>query len=207
VIGWARQGIPLRIAEAGVDRYFERYYRKGPRRRPVRIEFCEADVLDAFDQWRRAVGVTTVGPDVEGGPEVEEPPAGARPAKRSLAAHLESLVARLTVLRGSDKAGLAIGRALDEAVRAIDEIRPNAAKARGEAREALLSKLGEIDRALLAAATNALSPDASARIEREARSDMEAFRSRMPAEAFERACRAARDRLVRHHFSLPELEI
>ena len=31
--------------------------RRGPRRRPVRIEFCEADVLDAFDDWRRAVGV------------------------------------------------------------------------------------------------------------------------------------------------------
>ena len=40
----------------GIDRYFERYYAKGPRRRPVRVEFCEADVLDVFDEWRRAVG-------------------------------------------------------------------------------------------------------------------------------------------------------
>ena len=54
---WEAQGIPLKVACAGIDRYFERYYRKGPRRRPVRIEFCEADVLDAFDGWRRAVGV------------------------------------------------------------------------------------------------------------------------------------------------------
>jgi hypothetical protein len=60
VQGWAHQGIPLKVAEAGIDRYFERYYRKGPRRRPVRIEFCEADVLDAFDDWRRAVGVARV---------------------------------------------------------------------------------------------------------------------------------------------------
>ena len=58
VQGWAAQGVPLKVAQAGIDRYFERYYRKGPRRRPVRIEFCEADVLDAFDDWRRAVGVT-----------------------------------------------------------------------------------------------------------------------------------------------------
>ena len=36
VHGWAAQGIPLKVAEAGIDRYFERYYRKGPRRRPVR---------------------------------------------------------------------------------------------------------------------------------------------------------------------------
>jgi hypothetical protein len=206
VIGWARQGIPLRVAEAGVDRYFERYYRKGARRRPVRIEFCEADVLDAFDHWRRAVGVATVAPDVEGGPEVEEP-SGGRPARRSLAAHLESLVARLTVLRGSDKAGHLIGPALDEAVRAIDEIRPAAAKARGEARENLLSRLREVDHGLLAAATTALSAEEFTTIEREALGDVETFRSRMPADAFDRASIAARDRLVRHHFGLPELEL
>ena len=72
--GWANQGIPLKVAEAGIDRYFERYYRKGPRRRPVRIEFCEADVLDAFDDWRRAVGVARVVPD---------PPAGRTSRSRS----------------------------------------------------------------------------------------------------------------------------
>ena len=66
VTGWANQGVPIKIAEAGIDRYFERYYRKGPRRRPVRIEFCEADVLDAFDEWRRAVGVTRVVSDPSG---------------------------------------------------------------------------------------------------------------------------------------------
>jgi hypothetical protein len=206
VIGWAQQGIPLRVAQAGVDRCFERYYRKGPRRRPVRIEFCEADVLDAFDHWRRAVGVATVAPDSEGGPDVEDPPAGMRP-RRSLAGHLESLVARLTVLRGSNKAAASIAAALDEAVRAIDDIRPAAAKARGEVREALLSRLTEIDRGLLSAATGALSAEESAAIEREALGDVEAFRSRMPADAFDRAWRAARDRLVRHHYSLPEIEI
>ena len=56
VSGWAAQGVPLKVAFAGIDRYFERYYRKGPRRRPVRIDFCEADVLDVFDEWRRAIG-------------------------------------------------------------------------------------------------------------------------------------------------------
>src|SRR4029079_19188479 len=52
VSGWAEQGGPLKIVFAGVDRYFERYYRKGPRRRPVKIDFCDADVLDVFDEWR-----------------------------------------------------------------------------------------------------------------------------------------------------------
>src|SRR5688572_16742586 len=62
VCGWAARGVPVSAAQRGIDRYFERYYAKGPRRRPVRIDFCEADVLDVFDEWRRAVGVT-VAPD------------------------------------------------------------------------------------------------------------------------------------------------
>ena len=57
VSGWAAQGVPLKVAFKGIDRYFERYYRKGPRRRPVKIDFCEADVLDVFDEWRRATGL------------------------------------------------------------------------------------------------------------------------------------------------------
>ena len=42
VCGWAAQGIPFKIACQGIDRYFVRYYAKGPRRRPVQIDFCEA---------------------------------------------------------------------------------------------------------------------------------------------------------------------
>ena len=58
VCAWSEHGVPLKVAYRGIDRYFERYYAKGPRRRPVRVEFCEADVLDVFDEWRRAVGVS-----------------------------------------------------------------------------------------------------------------------------------------------------
>ena len=78
VCGWATQGVPLKIAFRGIDQYCERYYAKGPRRRPVRIEFCEADILDLFDGWRRAVGVATAS-----GGAAEEPaakPRASRPA-------------------------------------------------------------------------------------------------------------------------------
>src|SRR6478672_7333926 len=68
VCGWAARGIPLSIAQQGIDRYFERYYAKAtPRRRPVQIQFCEADVLDVFDEWRRAVGVAEASEDGEAG--------------------------------------------------------------------------------------------------------------------------------------------
>jgi hypothetical protein len=65
VRGWASLGVPFKVVCHGIDRYFERYYAKGARRRPVQIDFCEADVLDAFDAWRRAVGLRV--PDGEPG--------------------------------------------------------------------------------------------------------------------------------------------
>src|SRR3970282_2162051 len=90
VCGWATRGVPLKIAQRGIDRYFERYYAKGPRRRPVRVEFCEADVLDFFDEWRRAVGLGSVGSDGSEGAEGSDPgAAGERGRHGSLPAHLE----------------------------------------------------------------------------------------------------------------------
>lgn len=215
VIGWARRGIPLKLAEAGIDRYFERYYRKGPRRRPVRIEFCEADVFDAFDAWRRAVGVAAVAPDAAGGPDVEEPiQASGRSStsakatvdrKRSLASRIEGALARLTVLRGSDKAGPVIGPALDAAVRSLDAIDAEAARARGDAREALLARIAGVEATLVAAAAAAVSEAQRAAFEKEADAELAPFRQRMTAEAYAQSRRAAVERLVRHHFGLPEI--
>src|SRR5688572_29215254 len=54
---WASKGVPVRVACRGIDRCVERLAAKGNRRRPVKVEFCDADVLDVFDEWRRAVGV------------------------------------------------------------------------------------------------------------------------------------------------------
>jgi hypothetical protein len=90
VKGWAERGVPLTLALRGVDRCCERYHAKGPKRRPVRIEFCEADILELFDDWRRAVGVTAG--------------AGARapvPRKPSLASHIERAIERLLAVRTS----------------------------------------------------------------------------------------------------------
>lgn len=204
VQGWALQGIPLRIAEAGIDRYFERYYRKGPRRRPVQILFCEADVLDAFDEWRRAVGIARVAGDAEGGPEVEEPAPAERP-RRSLSAQIDRAIARLTVLRGSDGPDLRLDAALDTAVRALDALRPDAARARGEARDELLRRIDAIDEALATAALAALGPDQRAALEREAETELAPFQPRLGADAYAQSRRAAVRRLVRQHFGLPPL--
>lgn len=206
VVAWAHQGIPLKVAEAGIDRYFERYYRKGPRRRPVRIDFCEADVLDAFDDWRRALGLSMVTPDAAGGPDVEEPAPGAR-SRRSLASQLEVALSRLTVLRGSDKAGPALGPALDAAVRALDALQPEASRARGEAREALVLRVAAVEAELVAAATAALTEGTRTEIEHEADAELAPFRQRMSSEAFAQSRRAAIARLVRLHFGLPDIGV
>ena len=204
VQGWAAQGVPVKVAQAGIDRYFERYYRKGPRRRPVRIEFCESDVLDAFDDWRRAVGVTNVVADSAGGPDVEEPQPAARPRK-SLSSQIESALARLTVLRGSDQAGPVLGPALEIAVRGLDALRPEASRARGDARDELLRRIAAIEDDLAAAAVNALDPAERSALDKEAAAELEPFRERMSDEAYRNSRRQAIQRLVRQHCGLPSI--
>ena len=54
VCGWEEAGIPISVVERAIDRRYARYYASGPKRRPVRIEYCEPDVLDTFDEWRRS---------------------------------------------------------------------------------------------------------------------------------------------------------
>ena len=71
VSGWASQGVPLAVVFRGIDRYCERYYAKGPRRRPVRVEFCEADILELFDDWRRWIASSST-------------PRAAKPAKHAV---------------------------------------------------------------------------------------------------------------------------
>src|SRR5688572_4566883 len=96
VRGWAEQGVPLKIAFRGIDRCVERAQARGGRRRPMRIEFCAADVLAAFDEWRRALGVSAS--QVSEAAEVDEL-AGAR--KGSLATHIERSVTRLLAVRST----------------------------------------------------------------------------------------------------------
>ena len=203
---WAALGIPLAVAQSGIDRYFERYYRRGPRRRPVRIEFCEADVLDAFDAWRRALGIGNLtAATADGGPGEAPVSAPARP-RRSLAAHLDSAMQRLTALRGSDKAGRLLGEALESAVRALDALLLEAPRARGAAREALLQELTQIDRTLIAAAVGALPPAERTSIDEEATRELEGFRSRMTRDAYTQSKAAAVGRLTRIHFAVPDVE-
>ena len=94
VRGWAQRGIPFKVAQQGIDRYIDRVNARGPRRRPARIEFCEADVLDAFDAWRRAVGIHRAESEVMPGAEDGGAGDGRRRGRPGRAAPAQPRVAR-----------------------------------------------------------------------------------------------------------------
>jgi hypothetical protein len=194
VRGWATRGIPMAIVNRGIDRYFERYYAKGPRRRPVRIEFCEADVLDVFDEWRRAVGVART----EAAGDTEE--SGAK-TRETLPAHLERVVARLTALRAGEDRRLDAG--LDDVVRELDAARAGARSLRGEARAALLRRLRELDAGLLHAARAVCDTATLQRLQADADRELAPFRQRMTADAYAHSRQRCMDRLLREQLRLP----
>lgn len=203
VSSWAVQGIPLKVAYAGIDRYFERYYRKGPRRRPVKIDFCEADVLDVFDEWRRAVGVTS--PENRG-PALSAP-ADEKPRGPSLPAHLERVLLKLTSARASGKLSDRFDALIDRASGELETARASAGGVRGEARQALLARLTALDDELIREARTALGDQELALLSREADDELALFRERMTSDAFARARDNAVSRLVRERFGLPTVTL
>ena len=204
VTQWAERGVPLNVACAGIDRYFERYYRKGPRRRPVRVEFCEADVLDAFDDWRRAVGVAAPSAaDRTKATDASEEGEARSPRRPTLASHVERAIARLTACRGSATAAAMLDQPIDRTVRALDALLADSRAARGHARAVLIDQLGELDRLLIAEAIAALDADARQAVEQESRATLAPFRDRMPPESYARACQTAFERAVRERHRLP----
>jgi hypothetical protein len=192
VAGWAARGVPLRVAYRGIDRCVDRLAAKGNRRRPVRVEFCDADVLDVFDEWRRAVGVPAAAP------EGDDATGSRRHA--TLGAHLERVVARLTALRGS---GANLGDVVDPIVTEVDAARGGAKGLRGDARRQLLDRLQSLDARLLTATRERVDAGTLAGLATEADAELAPFRDRMPAEAYARAHTACVDRLIRDRFTLP----
>src|SRR5262245_20030694 len=172
VYGWAARGIPLKMAMRGIDRYFDRYYAKGPRRRPVRIEFCEADVLDVFDEWRRSVGVSAS----DSSSTTTETASRDQNGAGSLPGHLEREIARLTTLRaGHDRS---MDSTLEEIVRELDAIRVTSKTIRGDARDRLIERLHQLDASLVAAVRQRCDPGTLLELAAEADDELRPFRGR-----------------------------
>lgn len=202
VCGWAARGIALPIVFRGIDRYFERYYAKGPRRRPARVEFCEADILDVFDEWRRAVGVGAVASaDDTSAEDTAAEDAVVVRRRASLPAHLDRVVARLTALRSGEDHSLSA--VLDEIVREVDTLRGGAKGLRGTARDAVLERLSALDERLLGAARVGCEASIRDEVAKDADAMLVAFRDRMSPEVYAQSQRACIDRLLRERLRLP----
>ena len=195
VSGWAAQGIPLGVAFRGIDQYCERYYAKsrGQRRRPVRVEFCEPDILALFDDWRRAIGVAGTGGE----------PEGAHEKRDSLPAHLDRVVSRLATIRA--RVAPAFATRIEDAARELEAARATAAHLRGEGRSALLSRLAVLDAELLEAARRELDDARARELTSAAAADIAPFAARMSDESRAHATAAAFDRLLRDAVGLPNL--
>jgi hypothetical protein len=201
VRGWSEQGVPLKIAFRGIDRRCERAVSRGGRQRPIRIEFCEADVLEAFDDWRRVIGVTAMQVSETGDPdEWGKPPS----RKGSLAAHIERAVSRLLVPKGSQPPG-PYDDEIAGVVRELDELAARARHARGESRAAIIARLRELDGAIVAAARSSVNRQTARALEVEADAELAPLAPRMPPEALARARQLAFERLLRETRNLPVL--
>lgn len=205
VRGWAEAGVPLQVVTAGIDRRLARYRATGPHRRPLRIEFCEADVLDAFDEWRRAVGV---GAAARGAPDApdggEGPDRRTRSGRLTLPRHVDRILEATSNRLAREEMPAGLRAALTRLVADLDALRPAVRGARGAARKAVVERLDGIDGALLAAAREAAGPDLDG-LEAEARDELASFRSRLDAAAFARAVDASVDRLLRGRLGLPSV--
>jgi hypothetical protein len=194
VCGWAERGVPLTVACRGIDRYCERLQAKGARRRPVRIEFCEGDILDLFDDWRRAVGVVQAQGDAE----------SSGPARKlALTAHLERVVARLVGSRVQRSASFE--QHVEGLLAEVDRLSGESKKSRGDARTAILDRLAELDRGLMQVAAAELDPQSVATARREAEAELAPFGARLTPDVRAQAVEAAFERLVRDSLGLPQI--
>jgi len=193
---WARDGVPLKVACGGIDRYFERYYRKGPRRRPVRIEFCEADVRDVFAEWRRATGVTATQFDRESKPHGRSP---------SLPEHLERVLIKLTNAQATSVLGTNADPLIEQLSAELDCARGIAGGLRGDARRAMGERLAAADRALLALVRQAVTADDLQALRQDVDGLLGSVVDQMAPEARERARERALDQLLRERFHLPTI--
>jgi hypothetical protein len=198
--------MPLRVVLHGVDRTIARLTAKGPRRRPVRIEFCEADVRDAADQWRRAVGVTATAANA---PSHSTDASTAAPASRvpSLPKHLERVLMRLSALAATRELPPALASAIGSTLNEVDTCLDASRAARREARTAIVERLVEIERTMTQAALAALPESRRQELLEQVGHELSPYRGQLPPVAMHDAEQALLGELTRRLFSLPQVRL
>lgn len=203
---WAEEGVPLSAVFRGIEQKAERH-KAGAARRPLRIEFCEADVREVYEAWRRAIGVSgapaDTGDDVgTGGPAGER---GSGSARRVTTRDLERAVERLMAAAGRLELPDSLRDEVNHVLQQVVHIRDAVKGSRGAAREGHLTALPDLDQSMMTVAQAAIGADALAPIREDAERDLEPFRARLAREAWDQAVQVTVARGVREHFGLPNL--
>ena len=205
VCGWIDSGVPLQVAVGGIDRKLARYHGSGRKGRPLRIEYCEADVLQAFKEWRSAVGVSG---ETNGVVSASSDYAVDRSDHRriSLPKHIDRVLAYTTNRLALTESGAGLQAALVDLIDKLEILRRNASSARGKAREVLLNRLVELDKELLSD-VRAAGASVMANLEDQARAELKPFKARLDKGSYATAFAACTDRLLRDHFRLPVVQL
>ncbi len=190
---WAQQGVPPNIVMRGIERKAERH-RHGSARRPLRIEFCEGDVREVFDEWQRAIGVSSA-------PASSESPASHRTP--SLPKHFERVLDRLGRLTGRLDWPDELRDGLEACRAKIAALQASSVGARGEARNAVIERLQALDAELLALARLHAPAGVRRDIEREAEADLAPYRERLSEGLWKQSVEATVARLLRDRLGLP----
>ena len=194
---WADDGVPLSVVFKGIEQKAGRHT-QGASRRPLRIEFCEADVRELFEAWRRATGIPAA---ADSGDSVETT-RRASPTKA-----IDRALERLGRLAGRLELPDEFRDAVSHAITALSSVREGLARTRGIARDPWLAQLAPIDQDLMAQARRVVDAAVVRGLTGQAERELAPYRDRLAPEAWQRAVTVTVDRGIRAHFGLPTLEL
>jgi hypothetical protein len=206
VRGWADAGVPLSAVYRGIDIKAARH-QAGQAKRPLRIEFCEADVREVYDDWRRAVGLGSRADALPAAEGSSEPSADAPPERRrgSLTRQLDRAVEQVGRLAGRLELSEALRAAAAAWLGELVALRDEARHARGLARDDLAARIKALDERIEADARASAAPALVAELVEDAQVELAPYRARLSPDAWRRAVAITADRLLRDRLSIPRV--
>ena len=202
---WADEGVPLSVVCRGIEQKAGRHT-QGASRRPLRIEFCEADVRELFEAWRRATGISTADPAGADGPVSGSADPAALSRRPSPSKAIDRAIERLGRLAGRLDLPDGFREAVSHAIEQLSSVREGLARSRGAARDPWLAQVAPIDQDLMAQARRVVDAALLRDLTEQAEREMAPYRDRLAPEAWQRAVTVTVDRGVRIHLGLPALE-
>jgi hypothetical protein len=202
---WADEGVPLSVVFRGIEHKAERHA-AGASKRPLRIEFCDADVRALYNDWRRAIGVPAT-PTADADADASATDRSPGPKRRSVPKAIDRAIDRLGRLAGRLELPEEFRDAMSRLIEQLSKLREELAHTRGAARDRLLERLGPLDADLLGHARGVVSAAVLRDIALRAEQDLAPYRERLSPDAWARAVSVTVDRGVREHLELPSLDL